>query len=480
MDKFVSLEFAAFFSVIFLVHYNLSVKYQWGWILLASIFFYCQYNVLTLITPLLIILVTYYSGYFIEKTVSPKKRVAIFIFGIVFNISVLVFFKYADFFISTGMQFFSWFGVRTVEGYNFFGSIVIPLGISYITFQSIGYLVEIKRETFAAEKSIGRLAGWLLFFPKMIAGPVERAQHFLPQIKKQIHFDYNLIASGARQFGWGLFKKMVIADRLGMYVNSIYGDIYSNSGVPLLIAALFFPVQLYADFSGYTDMALGLARMLGYDLSPNFNQPFSAKSMVEFWRRWHISLSTWFNDYFYTPLVIQKRDWGKWSIVYACMLTFLILGLWHGPNWTYVIFGGIQGCFIAVELFTVKERKNIRRNIPGQLNTALGIIYVFLVFAFSSIFFRSESVSDALYFISHLFQHMGSLKLSVLAHGINSNDYAILFLAIPFMLLVERKALLDTIPQYPLWKRWVVYYLFLSVIVVYGISSGQGFIYKQF
>jgi D-alanyl-lipoteichoic acid acyltransferase DltB (MBOAT superfamily) len=289
-----------------------------------------------------------------------------------------------------------------------------------------------------------------------------------------------MITSGIRQFGWGLFKKMVIADRLGGYVNSVYGDIYSNSGFSLLFAACFFPVQLYADFSGYTDMALGLARILGYDLSPNFNRPFSAKSMVELWRRWHISLSTWFNDYFYTPLVIQKRDWGKWSIVYASMLTFLILGLWHGPNWTYVIFGGIQGFFIAVELFTVKERKHIRSNIPSKVNTVLGMLYVFVVFAFSSIFFRSESVSGALYFIGHLFQNMHGIKLAILDHGINIVDYAILFFAIPFMFFVEWKELLHTIPKYPLWKRWVVYYLFLSVIVVYGASSGQGFIYKQF
>ncbi|MES2330069.1 MAG: MBOAT family O-acyltransferase [Bacteroidota bacterium] len=434
-------------------------------------------------------MIVYLTGNYIKrKDVSERKKRAAFVFSIALNIGLLVFFKYVYFFITSIAELISLFG----SGYPdtnlsatsyFFASLAIPLGISYLTFQSIGYLIEVNRGTIEAEKNVGVLAGYLLFFPKLIAGPVERAAHFLPQIKPTIIFDYDRISSGMKQFGWGLFKKLLIADRLGLFVNSVYADVHHNTGYSLLIAAILFPIQLYADFSGYTDMALGLAKILGYDLQPNFNQPFSAKSIVELWRKWHISLSAWFNDYFYTPIVIKKRDLGKWSVVCASMTTFLILGLWHGPNWTYVIFGGIQGFFIALELFTSKARKRLRKNIPVQINNIAGMIYMFVIFSFSCIFFRSGGVADALYFIRHLFsgvENLASLKVSLQSHALAMSDYVIAILTIPCMFFVEAKGLSEWIVHSPIWIRWPIYYLFLSVIIVYGVSSGAGFIYKQF
>jgi alginate O-acetyltransferase complex protein AlgI len=485
MERFDTTVFFLFFSLVVILYYNLSGKWQWWCLLLTSILFYTWGNPATIVTPLVIIGATYLAGCYIGRVdLAERKKQIVFVLAVVLNIGVLVFFKYIGFFV---INISGLIGL-VKPGFDVFASkyqflaFAVPLGISYITFQSIGYLIEIRRGSIPPEKKIGNLAGYLFFFPKIIAGPVERAQYFLPQIRSTVLFDYDRISAGIRQFGWGLFKKLVIADRLGLFVNSVYADVHQNAGYSLLVAALIFPVQIYADFSGYTDMALGLARILGYDLQKNFNLPFSAKSVVEFWRRWHMSLSTWFNDYFYTPLVIQMRDLGKWSVVFASMLTFLILGLWHGPDWTYVIFGGIQGLFIAVELFTTKQRKRIRNSIPAQVNSIAGVIYVFIVFAFASVYFRSNSVSDANYVIGNMFSgpiDLASLKTSLQSHSLAIYDYAVLLLAIPCMFFVEAKGLSDKIIYSPKWVRWPVYYLFLTVIIVYGVS-GTGFIYKQF
>jgi alginate O-acetyltransferase complex protein AlgI len=486
MERFDTSSFLLFFSLIVILYYNLSGKWQWRYLLLGSILFYSWNNLATIAAPLVIIAVTYLAGNYIERVgLVEKKRQTIFVLAVLLNIGLLVFFKYISFFVVNISALLGLvkpgFTNATVDQ-HWFHAFVIPLGISYLTFQSIGYLIEIRRGSIQAEKKIVNLAGYLLFFPKIIAGPVERAQHFLPQIGSTITFDYDKVSVGIRQVGWGLFKKLVVADRLGLFVNSVYDDVHHNAGYSLLIAACIFPIQIYADFSGYTDMALGLARILGYDLQRNFNQPFSARSIVEFWRRWHMSLSTWFNDYFYTPLVIKMRDLGKWSVVLASMITFLVLGLWHGPNLTYVVFGGIQGFFIAIELFTTKQRKRIRNATPAQINKVIGIVYVFAVFAFASIYFRSGTVSDAKYFIKNIFSgtlDIGSLKTALQNHVLGMYDYMILMLAIPFMFLAEAKGLSDRIVYSPKWIRWSVYYLFLTVIIVYGVT-GSGFIYKQF
>lgn len=337
-----------------------------------------------------------------------------------------------------------------------------------------------------AEKQFAHFAGYLLFFPKIIAGPVERAEHFLPQIQKGVQFNYAMVTDGIRQFGWGLFKKLVIANRLGLFVNSVYGDLHNNQGLSLVIAAILFSFELYADFSGYTDMALGIAKVLGYDLSSNFNLPFTAKSMTEFWRRWHISLSTWFNDYFFTPLSIRFRDWGMMGIMVSAIFSFLVLGLWHGANWTYVVFGGIHGLAIAIELFTARSRKQFRKKIPAGINTFFGIGYMFLFFSFSCIFFRSASVNDALYFITHLFSGIthwfsgSAFKLSLQGHQFTISDFVIVYLSLAFMFFVEIKELIFKLNNYPKLLRWAVYYFFLVVLIAYGIPSDTGFIYKQF
>ena len=426
-------------------------------------------GVVTVLTPLLIIVLTYFSALWIERGTESVRKKIVYGSSIMMIIVVLIFFKYSG-----------WMAGSLIS------SLVVPLGISYIAFQSIGYLIEVYRENLQAEKHLGFFTTYLLFFPKLVAGPVERAQHFLPQINKPARFNYELFTSGARQFAWGLFKKLVIANRLGAFVNSVYGDLYQNQGLDLLVAAIMFSLQLYADFSGYTDMALGTGKMLGYELAPNFNLPFSAKSMAEFWRRWHISLSTWFNDYFYMPLSIALRNWGKAGIIFSFIITFLVLGLWHGPNWTYVVFGGIHGLAIAVEFLTTKSRKKIRKKIPVGLNSFLGILYVVAFFIFSGIFFRAGSVNDALYFVSHLFSGVSEwfqfsfIVSSLQNHGLGMGDYICILLTVPFMFFVEWKSGIANVVKLPPGTRWVVYYFFILITIVYATPSHSGFIYKQF
>lgn len=474
---FSSLPFLFFFVIAFIVYYLLPGNKQWWFLLLSGLGFYLWSDPFNIWVPLVIVAITWYTGKHIEQAVNEQTKKKYLSAGIICNLIVLIGFKYTYFFISIAAPY----GKKSAL-LSFFNQVAIPLGISYITFQAIGYLVDIHNGKTSTQKNIIPFAGYLLFFPKMVAGPVENARHFLPQMEKPVSFEYDRVTSAMRQFGWGLFKKLVIADRLGLFVNSVYADVYHNTGISLLIAVFLFPIQLYADFSGYTDMALGLSKMLGYELTPNFNNPFSAKSMVEFWRKWHISLSTWFNEYLYTPLVIKKRDWGKWSVVYASMVTFLTLGLWHGPNWTFVIFGGIQGCLISIELFTGKWRKRIRKNFPETLNNISGMAYVFILFAFSCIFFRSENLTDAGYLISHLFsgtKDFAMLKLSLQSHELGVMDYVVALVTIPCMFYIENKGLQQNISYSPKWIRWSVYYLFLIVIIVYGITH-SGFIYTRF
>ncbi len=474
---FSSLPFIAFFVVLFFAYYLLQSNTQWWLVLLAGLCFYTWNDPRHSWVPLLIIFVTWYLGKEMVKTINGKKKKRLLLTGVLINLFILIGFKYSYFFISVAGLTGKDYGLIT-----FFKGMAVPLGISYISFQSIGYLVDVKNERISAEKNISHLAGFLLFFPKMIAGPVEPAEHFLPQIKSTVSFDYHRVCSGIWQFGWGLFKKLVIADRLGLFINSVYADLPHSSGLSLLITAFLFPIQLYADFSGYTDMALGLARILGYELTPNFNNPFSARSMVEFWRRWHMSLSAWFSEYIYTPLSIQKRNWGRWGAVYASTITFLILGLWHGPNWTYVAFGGIQGCVIAMELFTTKWRKNLRKNIPDKFNNLLSIVYVFILFAFSCIFFRSDNIADAGYFLSHLFSgalNILELRRSLQGHELAVSDYIVILITVPAMFFIENNRWQEKISLASKWVRWGIYYLLLIIVLVYGIPD-TGFIYKQF
>lgn len=481
---FNSLQFFIFFACVLLCYWTLPVKYRWLWILLASTFFYAYAKPVYTFVPVCITVVAYFAGLYLEKANTEKRKKMIFISSIIGIIGILVFFKYTNFFTSSFTDFFNYLSKnifhsqKTITN-NFLITLAAPLGISYITFQAIGYLIEVKRGDEPAEKHFGHFATYLLLFTKIIAGPVERAHHFLPQLKKPAKFTYENFVSGAKQMLWGLFKKVVVADRLSIYVNAVYNNYEHHSGITLFIASVCYIFQIYADFSGYTDMALGLSRMIGFELMPNFNRPFLGKSVTEFWRRWHMSLSTWFADYFYNPIAIAKRDWGIGSVIYACFITFTVLGFWHGANWTYIVFGFLQGLILAIEILTRKQRKNMRKKIPVWLNDSGGIFFTVGYFCFSSIFFRANTVSEAFAIIKKISHFNGPVFFD------SASMLMFMLLGIFYIVAHDiKKEFFDTRFTFSQNKYWLIrngyYCLLIIIIITTGVFDGGEFIYFQF
>ncbi len=481
---FNSFIFFTFFIALVAMYWLLPSKQRWWWLLGASTFFYAYAKPAYAPIPFAITILAYYAGIAIEGAATDNRKKKIFIAAVSAIIASLLFFKYSNFFTSSFTDFFNLiaheiFNSHYTSPNSLLIDIAAPLGISYITFQSVGYLIEIKRGNEKAEHHFGYLATYLLLFTKIIAGPVERAHLFLPQLKNRSNFSYDQFSSGAQQMLWGLFKKLVVADRLSLYVDAVYNNYSRHSGITLLFTSVCYAFQIYADFSGYTDMALGLSRMLGFELMPNFNRPFLAKSVTEFWRRWHMSLSTWFADYFYTPLAIAQRDWGKWAAIFACFVTFTVLGFWHGANWTYIIFGALQGIILSIEILTRKQRKNWRTKIPAWLTDSTGIFFTLSFFCFSSIFFRATSVTEAFTIINKITHFNGPLFYDSLS--------TLLFIAMGILYVSAhdiKAEFFDNRFSLSHSKYWLVrnvYYCVLIIIILAtGVFDGGEFIYFQF
>ena len=481
---FNSFGFVIFFAIVVVLYYLLPAKIRWVALLLSGIFFYMFASPISIWVPAVIILVTYFGGIGIEKAVTPPKANLVFVLCLIANIGMLVFFKYVNFLTTQFFELINFVNLKllhaaTVKTNSLLVNIIAPLGISYITFQAIGYLIEIKRGNHKAERNAGHFSTYILFFPKLLSGPIERAHHFLPQIKQPVTLDYERITPALKIILWGFFKKVVIADRLSIYTNAVFNNYQFHNGNTLFLASIFYTIQLYADFSGYTDMAVGVAKLLGFDIIQNFDRPFFSKSVTEFWRRWHISLSTWFADYFYTPLAIKKRNWGKWSVVYASMVTFVILGFWHGANWTFIVFGALQGIILSIEFFTRKARKKMRNAIPAFINNGLGILFTFLYINFAEIFFRANSVTEAL----RIIKKASAFNGPVFYEGPSMLIYSflgiiILFLAEFKMEYYNEKFSLFNNPS--LVMRILTYALLIMLILLVGVFDGGQFIYFQF
>jgi D-alanyl-lipoteichoic acid acyltransferase DltB (MBOAT superfamily) len=476
---FNSLNFALFFVVVLTLYWALPVACRWVWLLACSLFFYGYALPAYTAVPAVLAIITYAAALRMQRTSNEVKRQQLFNWTVAAIVAVLVFFKYTNFFAQLVSDALGWINVSS-NGLQqvAVAKIIAPLGISYLTFQCIGYLIEVKRQNLEAEQNFGHLCTYLYFFPKLVAGPVERAQHFLPQIKQHAGFNYDNFSSGAQQLLWGLFKKLVVADRLAIYVNAVYNNHEHHNGSTLAIASVIYVFQIYTDFSGYTDIALGTARMLGYELQPNFNYPLLAKSVTEFWRKWHMSLSTWFADYFFGPLAIAKRDWGKWAPLFATFVTFVVLGFWHGANFTYIIFGALQGIFLSIELLTRKSRKNWRKKMPTWLNDGGGILITFLCFTFSSIFFRADSTADALQIVAKIFTAPGSIFKD------STSTMAFIALGILFTVVHGIKNVyfntFSLSTRSNILARYSWYCLLIVLILAAGVFDGGEFIYFQF
>lgn len=357
--------------------------------------------------------------------------------------------------------------------------IIVPLGISYITFQAIGYLIEVKRGNEVAEKNFGIFATYIMFFPKILSGPIERAHKFLPQLRENKDFNYDQVAGGLRRILWGLFLKLVVADRLVLYTSAVFDNYQYHTGVTLIVAAIFFPIQLYADLGGYTAIAIGSAQVLGYKLMENFDTPFIAKTVSEFWRRWHISLTTWVNEYIYNPIVIKWRNWNEWGPVMGVVATFLILGFWHGASWNFIIFGLLQGIIISLEFLSRKIRKRIRKNVPDRLNTIVSRAYTFGYFCFSSIFFRANTANDAIIIIKRIITIRGGVYIGT-PSVIICSLFGILIITMEGWIYAKYQGRITFFNSKSAWIRKLSYSLVIIIILLIGVFDGGQFIYFKF
>ena len=445
--------------------------------LASSCYFYMAFVPIYILILGFTIVVDYIAGIFIEKSAGKRRRLYLII-SLVANIGILGVFKYYNFINANFSFLLHGFGLSNPMPYL---SILLPIGLSFHTFQAMSYTIEVYRGKLPAERHFGIYALYVMFYPQLVAGPIERPQNLLHQFREKHPFDSDRVFEGLKIMIWGLFKKLVVADRLGIYVNGAYNNLDKQDGMTLIMATIFFSFQIYCDFSGYSDMAIGAAKVMGFNLMTNFKRPLFAKSTGEFWKRWHISLSTWFKDYLYFPMGGNKGSVSRTH--FNLMIVFLISGLWHGANWTYIIWGGINGFYLVFAIITKKYREKVSGLIGlnkfPRFNIFVQIVITFILISLSRVFFRATSVEDA--FI--VFKKILTFKGSIFNDGIAIVVYS--FSAIFMLLMVEFRrefypGSLSLSHNKNFWVRVSYYGILVILIILVGVFDGGQFIYFQF
>jgi alginate O-acetyltransferase complex protein AlgI len=497
---FDSIQFYFFFPIVTVGYFLMPHRYRWALLLAASCYFYMAFIPKYILILCFTIVIDYFSGILIERA-EGKRRRSLLLASLFANVGVLVFFKYTNF-LSANLAALAaclhWnYSIKALH-------ILLPIGLSFHTFQSMAYTIEVYRGNQKAERHFGILALYVLFYPQLVAGPIERPQHMLHQFYEEHTFDYDRVTSGLRLMLWGFFKKMVIADRLAHLANPVFNHPTDYPGPMLLLATIAFGYQIYCDFSGYTDIAIGAARVMGFELMKNFDHPYCARSVSEFWRRWHISLSTWFRDYLYIPLGGNRVP--KWRWYFNLFITFLISGLWHGANWTYVIWGGLHGMYLITSIWTQNVRNRFVRwigldRVP-RLHAGLQVLTVFTLTCFAWIFFRANTLGDAAYIVSHLFSGFSATSLAMISEQLYATlganlqlkialphltGFEILAIAaaevviLELVQVMERRRTLDQwLALQPAWLRWGIYYAMALNVLLLGVFEQSAFIYFQF
>lgn len=484
---FNSVGFLVFFTIIVAIYYRLKHPQRWKLLLASSYYFYMCWRPAYIILIVISTLIDYYCGLAMGRANDNKKRKICLILSLCSNLGLLVTFKYLNFF---GWTVKCFLGYSQAECAAPILDVLLPVGISFYTFQTLSYTIDVYRRSRDPESRLGIFALYVSFFPQLVAGPIERSTRLMPQFDNHVKFDYNHVVSGLKLMLWGMFKKVVIADNLSQFVDPVYSNPTDFAGPSFMIATVFFAFQIYYDFSGYSDIAIGSARVLGFNLMKNFDRPYFAKSITEFWRRWHISLSTWFRDYLYIPLggnrVSPARNYMNLFIV------FLLCGLWHGANWTFVIWGVLHGFYLISERLTLDYRallvKKMSLDKMGALLKVMRVLITFVLVCFAWIFFRAQNLNDAWYIVTHLFSGWDSVLFGydlqpVLILG-SYKFFVTVVILIGFtetVYLMQRKgSVVEMLNQKPIWLRWSVYYILVISIVLLGNFSSQEFIYFQF
>ena len=477
---FNSAEFALFFAVVFLLYWALPQAARRIFLLVVSVYFYSSCGIKFVLLLFALTAFAFGAGLLLEKTKNEITAKTLLILSICLLLSPLFIYKYFDFF-SNGLSGLSrLFGIALQPTTL---ALVLPLGISFYTFQNLGYVIDVYRGRLQAERNFIVYCLFSVFFPQISSGPIGRGGELIPQLKAPAAFDYGKASAGLKLIVWGGFKKMVIADNLAVYVNRIYGSLHQHSGFPLMIAALFFSIEIYCDFSGYTDLARGCAKMLGIELRENFKSPYFSSGVKEFWSRWHISLSTWFKDYLYIPLGGNRV--GKARHVFNLMVTFLVSGLWHGANRTFLIWGALHGLAQVLEKYLGKNSGAAKSKIVKVLK----VVFVFAFVTFAWIFFRADSAEDAIHVISNMFVGIASpltyIKTGWMSVRENLN-VSMKLLSLCLVLLAAydyaslRTDVMRWLSQRKAPVRYAIYIFVGTLVLLFHYHGEITFIYSQF
>lgn len=492
---FNSVDFLVFFPIVVLIYFFVPKKCRYVWLLVASYYFYMSWNPKYAVLLAASTLITYLCGIFLGKTEKKKTKNWILAGSFAANLGILFFFKYFDFALAIINRGLSQVGISVIEKPF---DILLPVGISFYTFQALGYTMDVYRGETQPEKNILKYALFVSFFPLLAAGPIERSKNLLKQIR-QVHtfrlWNYENITSGAAMMLWGYFMKMVVADRLAIFVDSVFASFAYYGATVLIMAAVLFAFQLYCDFGSYSMIAIGCARIMGFSLTENFNTPYFALSVKEFWRRWHISLSTWLRDYLYIPLGGNRK--GKVRKYINLMITFLVSGLWHGASFSFVVWGGLHGLYQVIGEITLPIREKIvkvlRVKTESFSHKLLKGLVTFALVDFAWIFFRCNSLTESLAYIRQILTNPDPWYLvngAIFDFGLSSVEFGIAIVSLLVLLMVDvirhskGMQLYEYLNTQSLWFRWTIYILLVAAIFLFGIYgpgyNAADFIYFQF
>lgn len=475
---FNSLQFLFFFPIVVAIYFAIPHRWRWVLLLTASYYFYMCWKPEYVLLIIASTIVDYFAAVRMGATTEKAKRKKYLFLSLITNLGILFSFKYFNFFNENARVLLSQFNIF-YDAPAF--KLLLPVGISFYTFQTLSYSIDVYRGAREPERHLGIFALYVAYFPQLVAGPIERSTRLLPQFHKHHTFDTQKVASGLRRIMWGMFQKVVVADRLAIYVDAVYNHQAHHGGLTLIVATAFFVFQVYCDFAGYSNIAIGAARIMGYDLMENFRRPFFARSVAEFWQRWHISLLTWFRDYLYIPLGGNRVP--KWRWYFNTVFVFVLCGLWHGAAWTYIITLSLHGAFIVLGNMSKDVRGRmvnwLRLEKAPHLLAAMRMFATFWLFAFSLIFFRSRSVSDAVSIIGKFFAFEYDFFIG------QPSTFVYSVFAILLLMTVELldEFFPDRIRRFKsgnIAVRFAVYAAITILIIMMGVFDGGQFIYFQF
>ena len=483
---FNSAEFLVFYPLVLLFYFVLPKKLKWPLLLAASYFFYMIWNPPLIFLILFTTAVSYVSAIIIEKTENKARKKFWLAMTLITSLGVLFFFKYFNFLADSAISVWNFFGGNADD---LVLKLILPVGISFYTFQTLSYVIDVYRGDIKAERHFGWYALFVSFFPQLVAGPIERPDNLLPQLKADHKLEASNAFAGIQKMAVGFFKKIVVADLIAEFVNSVYNSPESATGLGIVIASVLFSVQIYCDFSGYTDIAIGCARVMGIRLMQNFNRPYQARSIKEFWARWHISLSTWFRDYLYIPLGGNRCS--KARHFFNIFVVFFVSGLWHGASWTFVVWGVLHGVYQIVGALTKKPRERIYKALKIKTESLAFVLWqrfwTFVLVCFSWIFFRANSFSDALLLIQRLFTewNTGFFTETLSSMGITVTAVLVTLLSVLIMSMLDTITNDEKIGESGTASRqytalWILFVVAIAWCLLLSVGGASAFIYFQF